>query len=88
MKYKTFSEASDNFIMWLSALDNFADGKIKEAKHVLDKNNPKPEHAPSRESAAEHVLDDISERIEDVMSSFDSMLETIGMPKKFERFFE
>ncbi len=88
MKFKNFNEASDNFMTWLSALDNFANGRINEAKHVLDKNNPKPDHAPSRESAAEHVLDDIGERIEDIMSSFDSMLETIGMPKKFERFFE
>ena len=87
MKYKTFKESSDNFKMWLLALDNATESIIPQAQEFLAKGAPKDfDGAP--EQWAEIALRDISKKLDEVMSAFDSMLESIGMPKRYQRYFD
>lgn len=87
MKHKKFSEASDNFRRWLDGLNNATENILPQAQNFLDGDNPNPMEAPSRESAAELALRDISETLDDVMSAFDGMLKSINMGTRYQSYF-
>ena len=86
MKFKTFKEASDNFKMWSLALDNATESIIPQAQEFIAKGAPNFDGTP--EQWAEIALRDISKKLDEVMSAFDSMLESIGMPKRYQRYFD
>lgn len=88
MKREEFRKASDNFKMWLDVLNNATENIIPQAQKFLDGDDPNPMEAPSRESAAELALRDVSERIDDVMSAFDGLLKSINMGTRYQSYFD
>lgn len=88
MKHKEFREASSNFSALLDFLYETTENIIPQAKYLLEGNDPHPFDIQDRESAAGIVLRDMGERIDDLLSTFDKMLESINMPPRYKKFFE
>ena len=87
MPRQQFTEASENFQMWLNALNAATENFLPQARKLLEETSPKA-MGGSREQDAELVLRSISERIDDIMSSFDRMLQSIGTGPRYGRFFK
>jgi hypothetical protein len=87
MYHERFHKAGDEFLAWINSLRGAATSIFPQARSFLEGDNPRPMDM-EREQAAECALRDVGKRIEDVMSSFDAVLESIGMPPRYKAFFD
>ena len=79
-----FREAAETLQLWVNQLKAENDLCISE---ILDAVEPPGGNADAEtRSQASWSTDRIAKRIIDVMSAYDSMLETLGEPKLFNRF--
>ena len=88
MANENFRKASENFRMWLNALDSAADDTIPQVQDLLDGKIELPEDSPGKEQEAELYLRDISKKIDDVLSSFDKMRISIKMRPRYESYLD
>ena len=85
MVHHAYREAEENFQTWLTALNGAAESYLPQIRKLVEGKEPKP-LGGSREHDAEIVLQNIGARIDDVMSSFDAVLRSIGMATRYEQY--
>lgn len=85
MKHTEFQKASCDFRTMLNSLFETSEHVIPQAKYFLEGDDPHPFDVQDRESATEIVLHAIGKSIDELLSSFDRMLESINKPSKYKK---
>ena len=87
MENEEFQTTADEFMAWVNALQSTASGMLEQARRLL-RTNGRQSQSMQNDEAAELALRAVSKRIEDVMSSFDSVLKSMRLPPRYKAFFD
>jgi len=82
MKQEGFNEISERFLIWIDALSSTSDDIIPQAQKIYN-NGVDDTTEGTVNQQTDMVLQDISKKIDDLLSCFDRMLESINMPMRY-----
>ncbi len=87
MEHKEFRKAAHNMQIWANELQATVEPMLRHAQQSIENPSGKsPDDMP--EQCAELCIRDIRKRIYDVMTSYDSLLESLGFRPEFKVYFD